>query len=113
MIYELGVAHGKESQLTSQTLLAIFATVTGSGAIGLATVKGGQLLVKRASVRVIQQVIRWLGGKIAQRVLRALIAKWVPVVGAGAMAIWARQSTVGMGRQAASLLEKDIGDADD
>jgi uncharacterized protein (DUF697 family) len=71
------------------------------------------LLVKRASVRVIQRVIKWLGGKIAQRVLRALIAKWVPIIGAGAMAVWARQSTIGMGRQAAALLERDIRDEDE
>ncbi|MEI8254387.1 MAG: hypothetical protein WCJ30_01810 [Deltaproteobacteria bacterium] len=108
MIYDLGVAHGKEAQLNSRLLLAIFATVSGGGALGIATVKGGQLIVKRASLRVIQQIIVWLGGKITQRALRALLAKWVPLVGAGAMAIWARQTTVAMGREATSLLQKEI-----
>ncbi len=110
MIYDLGVAHGREAKLTPHTLLALFSTVVGGGAISLATVRGGQLLIKRASVRVIQQIIRWLGGKIAQRVLRAFLAKWVPIVGAGAMAVWARQSTIAMGRTAAELLEHELGD---
>jgi uncharacterized protein (DUF697 family) len=112
MIYDLGVAHGRETQLNSRSLLAIFATVGGGGAIGLAAVKGGQLVVKRASLRVIQQVIVWLGGKITQRALKALLAKYVPLVGAAAMAVWARQSTVAMGREAAKLLEKDILETD-
>lgn len=108
MIYDLGVAHGKEAHLTSHTLLAIFSTTMGGGAISLAAVQGGKLLVKRASLRVIQQIIKWLGGKIAQRVLRGLIARWVPVIGAAAMAVWARQSTKKMGQDASALLAKEI-----
>ena len=108
MVYDLGVAHGREAQLTRTTLLAIFATVMGGGAVSLATVRGGQLIVKRASLRVIQQVVKWLGGKITQRVLRALLAKWVPILGAAAMAVWARHSTREMGRKAAALLANDI-----
>jgi hypothetical protein len=113
MIYDLGVAHGREAQLNSRSLLAIFATVSGGGAIGLAAVKGGQLIVKRASLRVIQQVIVWLGGKITQRALKALLAKYVPIVGAAAMAVWARQSTVAMGREAARLMLQDILETDE
>jgi uncharacterized protein (DUF697 family) len=108
MIYDIGVAHGKEAHLSSHTLLAIFSTVIGGGAIGVAAVRGGQLLVKRASLRVIQQVIKGLGGKVAQRVLRGLIARWIPIVGIGVMAVWARQSTKTMGRKASELLGKDI-----
>lgn len=113
MIYDIGVAYGKESQLDSKLLLAIFSTVLGGGAIGLATVKGSQLLVKRASLRVIQKIIVWLGGKITQRVLKQVLAKWLPVVGAAAMAIWARQSTMSMGQAAAELLKLEIHDGGD
>jgi uncharacterized protein (DUF697 family) len=110
MMYDLGVARGQEAKLTPHALLALFSTSVGGGAISLATVKGGQLLIKRASLRVIQRIIRWLGGKIAQRVLRAFLAKWVPIVGAGAMAIWARQSTIAIGRKAGELLKHDLGE---
>lgn len=113
MIYDLGVAHGKETQLNSRLLLAIFATVAGGGAIGLAAVHGGRLVVKRAALRVVQQIIVWLGGKITQRALRSLLAKWVPLVGAAAMALWARQSTDSMGREAVKLLKLDIVEDDE
>lgn len=108
MVYDVGVAHGKEEHLDGNMLLAIFATVSGGGAISLVTVKGGQLLVKRASLQVIQKLIVWLGGKITQRALKAFLSKWVPFVGAAAMAVWARQSTIAMGRKASELLEKEI-----
>lgn len=108
MIYDLGVAYGKEAHLSSQTLLAIFSTALGGSTISIATVRGGQFLVKRTSLRVLQQIIKWLGGKITQRVLRGLVARWVPIVGAAAMAVWARQSTIAMGRKAAELLRKEI-----
>lgn len=108
MIYDLGVAQGKEAHLNGDMLLAIFYTVTGGGAISLAAVKGGQLLVRRASLRIIQRIIIWLGGKITQRVLKALLARWIPIVGSVAMGIWARQSTAAMGRKAAGLLGLDI-----
>lgn len=104
MTYDICVAYGQEERLTPNALLAIFATVAGGGAIGLATVKGGQFVVKQASLKVIQQVIHWLGGKITQRVLKAFLAKWLPVVGAGGMALWALHTTRSMGREAATLL---------
>lgn len=113
MIYDLGVAHGKESQLSPKLLMAMFATVAGGGAIGFAAVRGGQVIVKRASLRVVQRIVAWLGGKIAQRALRALFAKWVPVLGAAAMALWARQSTIAMGRAAADLMGKEIVESDE
>ncbi len=108
MIYDIGVAHGQEAHLDSKFLLAIFSAVMGGGAISLATVKGSQLLVKRASLRVIQKIIVWLGGKITQRVLKQLIAKWLPVVGAASMALWARQSTMSMGQKAAEMLKHEV-----
>ncbi|MEH2266627.1 hypothetical protein [Nostoc sp.] len=108
MIYDLGVAHGKESNLNATLLLGLFSTVMGEGAIGLVAIKGKQLLVKKASVQVIQKVIFWLGGSISQKLLKQFIAKWLPVVGAAAMAIWARQSTINMGKKASEMLAMDI-----
>ena len=108
MIYDLGVAHGKESNLNATLLLGLFSTVMGEGTIGLVAIKGKQLLVKKASVQVIQKVVFWLGGTISQKLLKRFIAKWLPVVGAAAMAIWARQSTINMGKKASEMLAMDI-----
>lgn len=111
MVYDIGVAHGKEAHLDSTLLLGIFSTVMGGGTISLVTVRGSQLLVKKASVRVIQKIIFALGGTISQKLLKRFIAKWLPVVGAAAMALWARQSTAKMGEKAAEMLAMDIVDS--
>lgn len=108
MIYDLGVAHGKESQLNSRLLLGIFASAMGGGAIGLVAASGGKVVVKRASLRVIQKVIVMLGGKITQRVLKQLLTRYVPVAGALAMAFWARRTTSELGREASRLLEGEL-----
>ena len=113
MIYDLGVAHGKEAHLTPTTLLGVFASVLGGATIGLASVHGGRLLIKRASLRVIQRIVAWLGGKITQRLLKQLIAKWLPIAGAVLIATWARQSTLEIGRAASELLKHDIAQSDE
>lgn len=59
-------------------------------------------------MRVIQKIIFWLGGNISQKLLKRFIAKWLPIAGAAAMAIWARQSTISMGEKASQMLAMDI-----
>lgn len=108
MIYDLGVAQGQEASLSPNLLLGVFSTVLGEGAIGLVTVKGGQLLVKKASLQVIQKIIFWLGGNISQKLLKRFFAKWLPIGGAAAMAIWSRQSTMSMGEKASKMLAMNI-----
>jgi ABC-type Fe3+-siderophore transport system permease subunit len=108
MIYDLGVAHGKEANLSSELLLGIFSTVIGERTIGLVTVKGSQLLLKKASVQVLQKIIFWLGGSISQKLLKRFVAKWLPIVGVAAMALWSRQSTIEMGEKASKMLSMTI-----
>jgi uncharacterized protein (DUF697 family) len=108
MIYDLGVVYGKEDAMTRDLLLGVFAYAMGSGALGLVSVKGSQVLVRRASLRIIQKIVQWLGGKITQRVLKQFLSRWVPIAGAVLMAVWARQSTMEIGHHAAELLQKDL-----
>lgn len=110
MIYDIGVAHGKEAQITRELLLGIFVTAMGSGATSLLTIQGGRLLVKRASLRVIQKIILWLGGKITQQALKKAISRWLPVVGAAAMAAWTGWMTKNIGKKANELFQLEIDD---
>lgn len=110
MVYDIGVANGKEAQITRELLLGIFVTAMGSGATSLVTVQGGKLLVKRASLRVIQKIIAWLGGKITQQALKRYISKWVPIAGAAAMAVWTGWMTKNIGQKANELFKLEIDD---
>lgn len=116
MIVDIGVAYGQHRYMRPDLIAGIMMSGFGSGAGSLVAVRGGQLLVKRASLRVMQKLIVALGGRVTQQVLKTMIGKWLPIVGAAAMAAWARYSTKQLGLRASEMLSKqivDAGEADD
>lgn len=108
MIYDLATAHGKQQDMNKYALLGIFASAMGEGAVALASIEGRNLLIKRASLKVVQKLLQWLGTKISQKLLKHLLAKWVPVAGVVVMATWSRQSTLDLGHRAEKMLRYDI-----
>lgn len=64
MVYDIGVANGKQAQLTKELLIGIFLTAMGSSAGSLLTIHGGKILVRRAFLQVIQKIIAMLGGRV-------------------------------------------------
>ena len=88
MVYDIGRAYGHPN-ITQELLLGIVLSGTGISGGGLVVVQGGKVIVKRASLRLIQKLVAALGGKVTQKVLRSMLAKWVPIVGAAAMGLWA------------------------
>jgi len=108
MIYDIGMAYGKEKFLTKELLMGIFLSGVGSSTISLLTIHGSKVLVKRASLKVFQKMVSLLAGKVTQQLIKATIAKWLPIVGAVAMASWSKYSTHQLGNKAISILAKDI-----
>ncbi|MBT3223944.1 MAG: TerB family tellurite resistance protein [Proteobacteria bacterium] len=108
MVYDIGVAHGKDEVMTRELLLGISMSATGTGTIGFLTMHGGKVLVRRPALRVFQKLIAVFAGRITQRLIKSAIAKWVPVVGAIAMAVWTKTSTARVGRTANEILAKPI-----
>jgi len=108
MIYDIGIAYGKEKIMTKELLVGIALMAMGSSGIGLLTMHGGKYFVKRTSLRFFQQIVKVLAGKTTQQLLKSSIAKWLPVIGAAAMATWAKYSTNEIGKKAVEILSKDI-----
>ncbi len=113
MIFDLGVAYGQHRYLRSELVVGILLSSMGSGGGSLIAVQGGKLLVRRASLRVMQRVVAMLGGKVTQQLLKSMVGKWLPVVGAAAMAAWARYTTKKLGERACEMLSKEIVDGGD
>ncbi len=88
--------------------LGVALSGAGTGTGGLIAIHGGKVIVKRASLRVIQKLVAALGGKITQRVLKSMLAKWVPIVGAAALGVWAKYSTGQLGKKAVEIFSKSI-----
>ena len=110
MIFDLCLALGQHKHMRSELVIGILMSSVGAGGGSLIAVQGGKLLVKRASLRVMQKIIAMLGGKVTQQLLKSMVGKWLPIVGAAAMAAWARYTTKKLGEQAVELLSKEIVD---
>lgn len=110
MIYDIGVSHGKKEKITKELLMGIMISAMGSGAGSLITIHGGKILVRRASLRAIQQLIAMLGGRITQQAIKSAVSKWVPVVGAVAMASWTGYMTKKIGTHANEIFKLEIED---
>jgi len=110
LIYDIGAAHGKQKQITKELVLGIMISGLGSSAGSLLTIHGSKVLVRRVSLRAMQKIIALLGGKITQQALKRAVSKWLPVVGAAAMAAWTRHMTVQIGRRADEIFQLDIKD---
>lgn len=117
LIYDIGVANGKSNVLNKELLAGVFLSAMGSGAGGLLVMHGGKVLVRRAALRVFKKVITALAGNVTQKLLKSMISKWLPIVGAAAMAAWSNYSTRQIGKKAAEILAKPIevieGESDD
>ncbi|MCC4605113.1 hypothetical protein HG421_11880 [Xanthomonas campestris pv. badrii] len=110
LIYDIGVAHGKEKIITKELVLGIFISALGTSAGSVLTIQGGRVLVKRASLRAIQKMIAMLGGRITQQAIKSAVSKWLPLVGAAAMATWTRYTTKKIGERAQQIFRLDIQD---
>ncbi len=108
MIYDIGRAYGKESVLTKELLAGIFLTAIGGGAGALLFMHGGKVLVKRVTLRVFQQIIVLLAGRVTQQALKSAISKWLPGIGAAAMAVWSGYLTRQIGKKAEEIFGKEI-----
>ena len=108
MVYDIGVALEKEDQLNKELIVSVILSSMGNSGIGLVTVHASRLVVKRASLRLFQAIVTVLGGKVTQQLLKSMFAKWIPIVGAGAMAAWSKYSTTQLGLKAKDLLSHDI-----
>lgn len=108
MIYDIGMAYGKKDVLTRELLAGVLLTAMGAGAGTLLVMHGGKVLVKRATLRVFQRIILILAGKVTQQLLKSMISKWLPVVGAAAMAVWSNYLTRQVGKKAVEIFEQEL-----
>jgi uncharacterized membrane protein YebE (DUF533 family) len=108
MVYDLAVAHGKQEHINDELVMSILLAGSGLGATVLAVQVGSKVLVKRASLRVMQSMAEQLSIKITQKAIGSSISKFLPLVGPLAMAAWTRHSTRELGTKALAILSTDI-----
>lgn len=108
LIYDIGAAYGKKDAMSKELALGIFISAVGSSAGSLLVIHGGKVLVKRASLQVMQKLIILLGGRITQQAIKSAVSKWLPGVGAAAMAVWTGYLTKQIGAKAQEIMKQQI-----
>lgn len=108
MIYDVGMAYGKREVLTRELLAGVLITALGAGAGSLLVMQGEKILVRRVALRGFQRIVQLLAGRVTQQVLKSVVSKWLPVVGAAAMAAWSNYLTRQVGKRAAEVFEREI-----
>ena len=108
LIYDIGMAYGKPEVLTKELLAGVLLDALGVGAGSLFVMQGSKLIVKRVSLRVFQRIVALLAGRVTQQALKSALSKWVPVLGAAAMAAWVHYMTKKVGRKAVQILGQEV-----
>jgi uncharacterized tellurite resistance protein B-like protein len=108
MVYDIAAASGKRDVLTRELVLGVALSASGVSVIGLLTMHGSKVLVRRSSLRLFQSLVKAFAGKVTQQFLKSSIAKWLPLIGAAAIAAWTRYTTAELGFKAKDLFSREI-----
>lgn len=109
MIADIAGAYGKTASLgREQMIYCLFKHAAAQIVRDLVARVGERVLVREASVRVLQRVAKKLGVKVTQRVIAKSAARWIPILGSLGIAGYAYYDTAQVGQTAVELFEKDL-----
>ena len=109
LVYDIAAAHGKKDLMTKDLAAMVFASALGRGAGSLLIMKGGDVIVRQLSKGVLKTLFnKVLAGRIAHSVIKSSVSKWLPGVGAAAMAAWSNYTTRKIGERANRIFASDL-----
>lgn len=106
MVSDVAGLYGKEMQLTrSHMLYCLFRHASSQVARDVVVRAGERFVVRQLSGGALKSVLTGIGISVTQRVAGTTASRWVPVLGAAAVAGYAYFDTLQVGRTAVRLLE--------
>lgn len=110
MVADIAAAFGKKAYLDKNTMLYCLFKHAASQAVRDLLVRVGQrVLIKRASLRVIKNILQKIGVKVTQRVTGRVISRLLPIVGAVGVGAYAYYDTAQVAKTAIDFFSQDIG----
>ena len=107
LVADIAAAFGQSASLSrEQMLYCLFRHAAAQAVRDLAVQVGGRLIVRRASLSVLQTIAGVIGIRISQRLLGKGIARWLPVLGALGVGTYAYFDTLQVARTATDLFGK-------
>jgi len=109
MVADIAALHGRSATLTREHMLYCMFRHTAAQAVrDLAVRVGDRLLVRPASIGLLQQIAQRIGIHLTQRVVRKGLSRWLPIVGALGVAAYAYHDTAQVSRVAVDLFSGDM-----
>jgi hypothetical protein len=104
LVADIAAASGQTATLAPETMLyCLFRHAAGQALRDLVVRAGERYLVRRATLRVMQRVLRRVGVTVSERAAGRTVSRWLPVVGAVGIGGYAFYDTRQVGRTAAEF----------
>jgi hypothetical protein len=109
MVADIAAAYGKTRFLgKEQMIYCLFKHAASQVVRDLVVRVGERLLIQKASIKVLQDILRRIGIRITQRIAGRTISRWIPVGGAIGIALYAFYDTSQVGKTAIEFFERDL-----
>lgn len=109
MVADIAGAFGKQAVLSQEQMLyCLFRHAAGQAVRDIVVRVGQRVLIRRASLRVMQTALRKIGIRVTQRVIGRALSRWVPIVGAVGVGAYAFFDTRQVGKTAIELFSQDV-----
>ena len=109
MVADIAKVYGKEAMLTREVMIyCLFRHGAAMLVRDLVVRAGERYMVRRVALRGLQQILRKIGIATTQRALGRIASRWVPILGALAVAAYARWDTQQVGKTAMETLANPL-----
>lgn len=109
MVSDIASIYGKQSTLgREQMLYCLFKHVSAQLFRDVVVRVGERVVVREASVKVLQAIAQQVGVKVSQAVLGKSVSRFVPLIGAVGVGAYAYFDTLTVAKNAVELFERDL-----
>lgn len=109
MVADIAGTYGKSARLTQEEMLhCLFKHMVSQSLRDMVVRVGERYLVRRATLRLIQNLAKLIGVRMSQRLLGKAAARWLPGIGAACVAGYAYYDTKMVAQTAVELFSADI-----
>jgi hypothetical protein len=109
LVADIAACYGKSAELRPEAMLyCLFRHAAAQVVRDLVVRIGQRMLLRQASVRVMERSLQRVGLVVSQRAVGRTVSRWVPIVGAVGVGAYAFYDTMQVGRTAQELFESEI-----
>lgn len=111
LVADIAASYGKTAFLRKETMIYCLFKHGGAAVVKDLIIRVGErYVIRRATLRFIQQVLQKIGVRVTQRVIGKSISRWIPLLGALGVGAYAYYDTTQVAATAIELFSKDLAD---